>query len=97
MALGLFGVVLNISWLRLTDYGKFLAEKWREDAREIARTDPAVSAAFRALLKNPRIAEPSGAKPSKVIKNLVVIFFLLWELLLMFGIMSFLGHPIAIP
>lgn len=97
MAIGIFGVILNTAWYRLADYGKFLAEKWREDAREVVRTDTAFSAVFRSLLKNPRIKKPKGAKPSKIIKDVVLVFLLLWALIFVYGTLTYFECPIIIP
>jgi len=77
---GCLGAYLCFMWIGLLAYGKFLAEKWREDARALARTDEELRYCLRALLGRPRIRIPAGMKPSQAIKNICVLFSLMWLL-----------------
>ena len=76
-----FGILLNFLWLRSADYGKFLAEKWREDAREVARLDASLKPILRSLLGNPRIEAPRSRKPSQLMKDISLVFLTIWVLL----------------
>lgn len=86
LALGCFGVFLNWSWVYVNKYSKFLAEKWREDARAMARESPEISEYMRALVKKPRIEVPPGKKPSQVMNRLSASFRVLWIVVSLYGL-----------
>lgn len=84
--LSVFGVAISLAWRRVLIYGKFLAEKWREDARAVAYSDPVLRDTFRALLKAPRIPAPAKTKPSQVTKSLAICFQVLWTAIGIYGV-----------
>lgn len=88
IGMGLFGQLLSYAWIRVMIYGKFFAEKWREDARYIARTDESLIEAYSALLNRPRVERPSYAKPSVVMRRLGFAFQVLWGIVMCVGLYS---------
>lgn len=86
LALSFFGVYLNWSWVYVNRYSKFLAERWREDARALAADSQEISNYMRALLRHPRIQIPPGKKPSQVMNQLGGSFRILWILLTLYSL-----------
>ncbi len=78
VASGLFGYRLNMAWIRMMKYSKFLAEKWREDARSIVRSNEALTSYFGSLVGAPKLPEPTIEKPSTSMFRLGKAFVAIW-------------------
>lgn len=76
----LLGMLLNWQWHHVNTYSKYLAERWREDARAIAREDPRLEESLLTLVGAPRMSPPPGPVPSVVMNRLARIFAGLWVL-----------------
>ena len=77
-AVSCFGIFLNWFWVYVNKYSKFLAERWREDARSMARSSPEISEYMLTLIKKSRIKIPHEKKPSQVMNQLGGSFRILW-------------------
>lgn len=85
---GAFGLYFNWHWVHVNKYSKFLAERWREDARALAGSSPELSKYMKALLKKPRIKSPQGIRPSDVMNRLSGSFRLVWGVVFVYAIIS---------
>jgi len=85
LIISLIGLVLNRVWLLIMKYGKYLAEKWREDAREIIKSDSRLIFSYSSLLGNPRITKPNNLAPSRVMRALAISFQFLWIILIIYS------------
>jgi hypothetical protein len=91
IAFALFGLYLNWNWRHVNEYSKVLAERWREDARQVARSSDAISAYFRTLVGNSPIDKPSGKRPSRVMNQLSSSFKIIWGVVLIYGGVELIG------
>lgn len=85
-AVSCFGIFLNWFWVYVNKYSKFLAERWREDARAMARNSPEISEYMRTLIKKPRIKIPYEKRPSEVMNQLSGSFRILWIIVALYSL-----------
>ena len=83
---GAAGTAFNWHWPHVNRYSKTFAERWREDARTIASSDPFLEEHLAALLKRSRIVGPKGPKPSVVMNNMAAAFRVIWLVVIVVGI-----------
>lgn len=91
IAFALFGLYLNWNWRHVNEYSKVLAERWREDARQVARSSNAIGSYYRTLVGNSPIEKPSGKRPSRVMNHLSSSFKIIWGIVLVYGVIELIG------
>lgn len=83
---GAVGTAFNWHWPHVNRYSKYFAERWREDARAIAASDPFLEDSMRALLRRSRIPEPEGPRPSVVMNTIAATFRVIWLAVIAVGL-----------
>ena len=91
----IFGLYLNWQWQHLNKYNMKLAVLWKNDARRVARSNDAIKAFYRVLVGGPDVQRPDGERPTQVMNRLSSSFKIIWILILVDGILKFIGIDLS--
>lgn len=92
---GILGVVLSWPWYHVNTYSKYLAERWRTDARAIAADSSSLPTYLRTLVGDPRIPRPKGPVPSVTMNNVARLCRYSWVMVTAVGLAWTIAEIVA--